>query len=62
MEALIATINKLQDVFNAINVPSTIDLPQIVVIGAYVALCCMCRLADAHCAYSAAAASQSEFG
>lgn len=36
MEQLIAIINKLQDVFAVLGSPSTIDLPQIVVIGAYV--------------------------
>jgi len=35
MEQLIAIINKLQDVFAVLGSPSTIDLPQIVVIGAY---------------------------
>ena len=35
MEQLISTVNKLQDVFAVIGQPSTVDLPQIVVIGAY---------------------------
>jgi len=35
MEALIATVNKLQDVFTTIGVSNPIDLPQIVVIGSY---------------------------
>jgi len=33
MEILIATVNKLQDVFTTIGVTNPIDLPQIVVIG-----------------------------
>ena len=37
MEQLIATVNKLQDVFAVLGTPSTVDLPQIAVIGSYVA-------------------------
>jgi hypothetical protein len=36
MKELISAINKLQDVFNTLNLPNSIELPQIVMLGSQV--------------------------
>jgi len=42
MESLISVINKLQDVFNTVG-SEVIQLPQIVVIGTQVSVCCFTK-------------------
>ena len=38
MENLVGAINKIQDVFNTLKVPNSIELPQIVMLGSQVNL------------------------